>query len=162
MDLSKISQEALRISQTTAVSFNEALQNMVQIKWWNDEMESLIKENKILKETRDKDAKLVGELLERIASILGDLDRAKYESKCLNELINTPLVDDFLEAVKNEAAHQRKRWGDEHDGNKDDADWYWLIGYVAGKAMRPDSPEKQLHHIITTAAVCFNWFRLRK
>jgi len=36
---------------------------------------------------------------------------------------------------------------------------FWLIGYLAGKAL--SKPEKQLHHIITTAAACLNWHMAR-
>lgn len=73
----------------------------------------------------------------------------------LDDLINSPHTVEFLEAVKLEAAHQRERWGSAHDAGKEDTDWFWLIGYVAGKAV--SKPQKQLHHIITTAAVCLNW-----
>jgi hypothetical protein len=73
----------------------------------------------------------------------------------LEELINTPHTAEFLEAVKLEAVHQRERWGSEHDYGKTDADWFWLVGYLTGKAIH--KPEKQLHHIITTAAALLNW-----
>jgi hypothetical protein len=69
--------------------------------------------------------------------------------------INTPEIQDFIVAVENEAKHQRIRWEASHDSGKTDADWFWLIGYLAGKALH--KPEKQLHHIITTAAACLNW-----
>ena len=84
-----------------------------------------------------------------------ELDEAKREVARLSGLINNPHTVDFLEAVRCEAAHQRERWGAEHDAGKADSDWFWLIGYVAGKALH--KPQKQLHHIITTAAVCLNW-----
>lgn len=74
---------------------------------------------------------------------------AKYDA------INTPEIEDFIKAIRNEALHQRERWGSEHDAGKTDADWFWLIGYLAGKALH--KPEKILHHIITTAAACLNW-----
>lgn len=77
----------------------------------------------------------------------------------LDDLINSPHTAEFLEAVKLEAAHQRERWPSGHDSGKDDSDWFWLIGYVAGKAV--NKPTKQLHHIITTAAVCLNWHMQR-
>lgn len=73
----------------------------------------------------------------------------------LEALINTPHTADFIESVRLEAAHQQTRWGAEHDVGKTDADWFWLIGYLAGKALH--KPEKRLHHIITTAAACLNW-----
>lgn len=82
--------------------------------------------------------------------------KEKYEE--LYNRVNTPLVDDFFDAVKNEAAHQELRWGGEHDEKKADVDWFWLIGYLAGKALH-DVRGKQKHHIITTAAACYNWFK---
>jgi hypothetical protein len=103
----------------------------------------------------------------------GQTRDALIELKRLRELINSPQIMEFLEAVKIEAIHQRERWGIEHDAGKSDADWFWLIGYLAGKALHlahapPDAvntsvhpPQpivtKQLHHIITTAAACLNW-----
>jgi hypothetical protein len=65
--------------------------------------------------------------------------------------------------VQNEALHQREKW--EHDGDtgKADADWFWLIGYLAGKALhnpaKEDMPpvEARLHRIITVAAAAANW-----
>lgn len=88
-----------------------------------------------------------------------ELDWARGEVARLTALINTPHVEDFLEAVRLEAAHQRERWDAEHDDGKADTDWFWLIGYLAGKAV--SKPEKQLHHIITTAAACLNWHMAR-
>lgn len=87
----------------------------------------------------------------------------------LNELLQVPEILDFVKAVQLEAAHQRKRWGADHDAGKSDADWFWLIGYLAGKALhnpcpkgqvswvREDQLEKQLHRIITVAAAAANW-----
>jgi hypothetical protein len=77
----------------------------------------------------------------------------------LDGLIHSPHTSDFLESVRLEAAHQRERWGADHDAGKADSDWFWLIGYVAGKAI--NNPKKLLHHIITTAAVCLNWHMAR-
>jgi hypothetical protein len=80
-------------------------------------------------------------------------DAARYR-----ELV-TPEIHDFLKAVEREALHQRNRWGAEHDAGKTDADWFWLIGYLAGKAI--NKPEKLLHHVITTAAACLDWHAAR-
>jgi len=88
------------------------------------------------------------------------LAESRTRTATLEGLINTPSTADFLESVKLEAAHQRERWAASHDAGKSDADWFWLIGFLAGKVMRPgQSLEKRLHHIITTAAVCLNWHR---
>lgn len=85
------------------------------------------------------------DLAMRLADALEGLDR----------MVNTPHTAEFLEAVRLEAAHQRERWAAEHDAGKTDADWFWLVGYLTGKALH--KPEKQLHHIITTAAALLNW-----
>ncbi len=82
------------------------------------------------------------------------------ELQRIEALLNTPETLDFGKAVVLEAAHQRERWGEEDRAKKSDADWFWLIGYLAGKAIRPNN-EKLLHHIITIAAACANWHRNR-
>lgn len=78
---------------------------------------------------------------------------------CKKEL-GAPEVDDFFAAVKKEALYQRERWSAEHDGGKTDADWFWLIGFLAGKALHNpgNSQEKKLHRIITVAAAACNWW----
>ena len=85
---------------------------------------------------------------------------AEAEVARLDALINNPHTDDFLEAVRTEAAHQRERWGSEHDAGKGAPDWFWLLGYLGGKALhawKAGDSEKLKHHIITTAAACLNW-----
>lgn len=89
-------------------------------------------------------------------AVLDRAEAAERERDRLDALINNPHTDNFLEAVRTEAAHQRERWPSEHDASKTDADWYWLIGYLAGKALH-DIKGKRLHHTITTAAACLNW-----
>lgn len=99
---------------------------------------------------------------------MNELERLRRENERLTALINTPRLDEFFEAVRIEAAHQRERWGEEHDQKKTPEDWYWTLGYLAGKAvaatstfpnLRRAEPEKRLHHVITAAALLFNWFR---
>ena len=84
---------------------------------------------------------------------------AEAEVARLTALINTPHTNSFLDAVRLEAAHQRERWSVSHDAGKTDADWYWLLAHLAGKAI--NKPEKLLHHIVTTAAACLNWHMAR-
>jgi hypothetical protein len=94
----------------------------------------------------------------------------------MHTLLNTPHTAEFLEAVKLEAMHQRERWAAEHDAGKTDADWFWLVGYLAGKALFSSKEatregnsealedayrEKAVHHIITTAAALLNWHAAR-
>lgn len=86
-------------------------------------------------------------------------NQVRAELEALRATINTPHTQEFLVAVEMEALHQRERWAADHDAGKDDADWFWLIGYLAGKALH--KPEKQLHHIVTTAAACLNWHAMK-
>jgi len=81
------------------------------------------------------------------------------EVERLDALINNPHTEEFLEAVRLEAAHQRERWGDAHDARKTDEDLYWTLGWLSGKAVRFESQEKRLHHLITSAALLLNWHR---
>ncbi len=42
------------------------------------------------------------------------------------------------------------------------ADWFWLIGYLAGKALMhalAGDRDKAKHHTISTAAALLNWHR---
>jgi hypothetical protein len=76
------------------------------------------------------------------------------------EIINTPETADFMAGVPLEAAHQRARWGAEHDEGKAPEDWLFLVGYLAGKACaaeRLGDVEKAKHHTISTAAALANW-----
>lgn len=76
------------------------------------------------------------------------------------QIINTPETADFMAAVPIEAAHQRERWGVNHDAGKTPFDWFWLIGYLAQKAADAavrDDLEKAKHHTISTAAALANW-----
>ena len=87
------------------------------------------------------------------SSLQAEIDR-------LNSIINTPQADDFLRAVSTEAEHQRQRWGSDHDAGKAPADWFWLVGYLAGKALHAavaGDSDKARHHCISTAAALYNW-----
>jgi hypothetical protein len=82
------------------------------------------------------------------------------EYRRLFELVNTPHTNDFLEAVKLEAAHQRQRWGIAHDRSKSAENWFWLVGYLSGKALRAaidGNREKALHHTISSGAALLQW-----
>ncbi|HEY4118376.1 MAG TPA: hypothetical protein VGM56_10990 [Byssovorax sp.] len=71
-----------------------------------------------------------------------------------------PELEDFASAVVAEAAHQRVRWGTPHDGGKAPADWFWLLGYLSGKALAAaiaGDRNKAAHHTISSAAALANW-----
>lgn len=100
--------------------------------------------------------------LNRRGAILAEIEALVREVERLNSIINTPQADDFLRAVSTEAEHQRQRWGSDHDAGKMPADWFWLVGYLGGKALHAHAVgdvTKAEHHVITTAAACANWHR---
>jgi hypothetical protein len=78
----------------------------------------------------------------------------------LRAIINTPELEHFLRAVHLEAVHQIERWGEAGDRNKRPADWFWLVGYLGGKALHSaisGDHDKARHHCISTAAALYNW-----
>jgi len=84
----------------------------------------------------------------------------REDCRAMREILNRAEIDSFIEGVKLEAAHQLTRWGTEQDRNKGPEEWYWLVGYLAGKALqaqRADDEGKFMHHLISTAAVLANW-----
>lgn len=90
---------------------------------------------------------------DRLAAVSAERDELKAK-------LNAPELHDFAQAVVLEAAHQRERWGNEHDEGKTAEDWMWLVAYLSTKATqaaRYGDAEKYLHHIITCAAACNNW-----
>lgn len=94
------------------------------------------------------------------AELFDEVKRLQAENARLLGLLNTPELHDFAKALPLEAAHQRERWGSEHDAGKEPQDWFWLIGYLAGKALRAHldgDRDKALHHTITAAAALANW-----
>lgn len=100
----------------------------------------------------------------RVRAIVEEKDAriAELQTECsrLRSLLNTPETERFLEGTRIEVAHQVERWGTVHDRAKEPADWFWLVGYLAGKALRAHlmaDREKGLHHCISTAAVLANW-----
>lgn len=89
-----------------------------------------------------------------------EITRLRTENKRLRAALDLPEINDFLNGVRREAAHQRERWGTAHDEGKEPHDWFWLIGYLAGKALRAAQDgdlEKLKHHCISSAAALANW-----
>lgn len=92
-------------------------------------------------------------LWQHLEAVEADLAAAKAK-------LNTPELHDFRDAVVLEAAHQRERWGSNHDVGKTPADWFWLLGHLSGKALAAHSAgntDKALHHTISSAACLSNW-----
>lgn len=84
----------------------------------------------------------------------------RAEVQRLDGLLNHPELINFARGIVLEGAHQIARWGTVHDRAKEPQDWYWLVGYLAGKALRAHiggDTEKALHHTISTASALGNW-----
>jgi hypothetical protein len=76
------------------------------------------------------------------------------------ERIDTPELVNFQQAIVLEAQHQRLRWSSGHDAGKQPEDWFWLLGYLGGKALsshKAGDNDKALHHTISSAAMLANW-----
>lgn len=102
----------------------------------------------------------VGSRGERDGPVISTMTVPARAAARLREKLNTPQLANFSEAVISEAAHQRERWGSEHDAGKGPLDWFWLIGFLAQKAAFAaiaGDVEKALHHTISTAAALANW-----
>ena len=88
------------------------------------------------------------------------IDELTAENERLTKILNTPMIEEFVEATKAEAAHQTWRWGEEHDAKKTPEEWYELISYLAGKALQAhiDGDRRTgLHHTISSAAALMHW-----
>lgn len=71
-----------------------------------------------------------------------------------------PITEDFIAGVLDEADFQVKKWGTEDRESKSHIDYFWLVGYLAGKALASaiaGDITKAKHHCISTAAVLFHW-----
>ena len=87
---------------------------------------------------------------------------AMNEIDRLHGLLNFPETEAFLKGLILEAGHQVERWGELHDRRKTPEQWFWLLSYLSGKALRAHADgerEKALHHTISSAAVLLHWHR---
>lgn len=104
-------------------------------------------------------------LEQKVATLTSALADERVEHNLLQELLSRPEIDEFYEGVMLEAAHQRRRWGDAHDRDKSAENWFWLVGYLAGKACRSaieGDQAKARHHTISSAAALFQWWKAIK
>jgi len=95
--------------------------------------------------------------LDKLNARVRELEAENARLQTQLDSICVPGVKDFLNDVKKEAEYQRLRWPREHDAGKTDADWFWLIGFLAQKVLYAPTEERRLHHTISTAAACLNW-----
>lgn len=89
-----------------------------------------------------------------------EVEALREENARLKDLVGRPYVGAWTDEIIVEAAHQRDRWGANHDHGKAPEDWFWLIGYLAGKCLaahKVGDAEKAHHHTVSTAAVLAHW-----
>lgn len=112
----------------------------------------------------EHDAALIVAAVNSLPHLIAQAERANALEAALEDawkaVINSPETADFMAGVPIEAAHQRERWGADHDEGKSPYDWFWLIGYLSQKAASAavaGDAEKAMHHTISTAAALANW-----
>lgn len=112
---------------------------------------------------------IISDGLQAVMDILALSENEDYQLSLQNrlneahELLNAPELHDFSRGVVLEAAHQRQKWGAEHDAGKHPTDWLFLLGFLGGKACQAvlaGNKEKALHHCISSAAMLANWHAL--
>jgi hypothetical protein len=121
----------------------------------------------LLEELRGEDPRWTSPHATALAQLAAERDAAQFALAALREdrdrldaLVNSPETLKFLEGTRNEVAHQIERWGTVHDRAKEPADWFWLVGYLSGKALAAHvkgDTDKAMHHCISTEAALANW-----
>lgn len=94
------------------------------------------------------------------AAMQSEIQHLREENRRLIALISRPYIGQWADEVIVEAAHQRERWGDSHDSQKEPADWFWLLGFLAGKALRAHVAgdlDKARHHTVSSGAALVHW-----
>ena len=89
-----------------------------------------------------------------------EVDRLTGEVNRLQSILNTPYIQNFVEAVQNEAAHQIHSGQHATDKFKTPLDWFWTLGFLAQKAstaQQNGDKTKALHHTISSAALMAHW-----
>jgi hypothetical protein len=98
------------------------------------------------------------------AKLEAELKEAHAEIERLTGIIHTPENDEFLTGTAREAEFQRQHHGvDNSEEAFDWPQWYWVAGYLLGKAwhaLKQHNTVKAKHHLVTTAALLYNWHNL--
>ncbi len=130
-----------------------ALRNLAMAVEMQVQRDRLLSEASHYREQRDQQ--------KHIAKLLADEnEKLRSQVEALTALLNTPETEEFDKAVPLEAAHQIQRWTAAHDAGKQPEDWFWLLGYLAGKALasfKAGDLDKSKHHCISSAAALRNW-----
>lgn len=89
-------------------------------------------------------------LIETVEALHRECLRLEDAARSISE------TDAFFETARAEARHERMR---EEPGAppRKDADWFWLIGYLAGRVLSPVGVETKCARVAAVAAACLNW-----
>lgn len=101
-----------------------------------------------------------GQLEDRLRVAEHERDEARANLAEASKMWDGAETSEWFEGVRKEAAYQVARWGVEHDAGKGPEHWFWLVGYLAGKALRSAMDgdlEKAKHHTISTGAALLGW-----
>lgn len=115
-----------------------------------------------MKTAKDPHFERIAELEREVHGLSRDIAKKDARIKQLEAMINNPEIENFILGIRLEAAHQVERWGREHDEGKSPPDWFWLLGWLAGKAVTAANNgdlAKAKHHVISSAASLLNWHR---
>lgn len=77
-------------------------------------------------------------------------------------MLQEPGGEQFVAAMRLEAAHQAMRWGLPEDREKSAENWFWLLGFIGGKALRAQlegNRQDAMKHTIEAAACLMHWHR---
>lgn len=89
-------------------------------------------------------------------------DEATVRLQYLEKLISNPEIENFIEGLRIESAHQTDKWGQREEESKWPQDYALVLDKLKGKqalAIWDYDKEKYKHHLITMSAVCHNIHR---
>lgn len=105
---------------------------------------------------------------EKTQKLKEENSRQRHEIVELNRIIkeqnvrlNKPYNEDWLQGVCIEIMYQETKW-EKQDANKRPEDWFWTLGYLAGKclyAYMHKNKTKAKHHTISAAALLYHWHK---
>ena len=91
---------------------------------------------------------------------LETLEKMVKEMERMQSLFASRVFWNFVDGLEREAAEEMGRSRSAPDQEWQKEDWFWLIGWVVGKALQAHirgDCEKALHHTVSSAAVLINW-----
>ena len=121
-----------------------------------------LKPDAIMETTQPEALRLADWLEAHLYLAPSTFDDAASELRRQHALLNTPELLSFRDGVVLEAAHQREKFGHgAGDEGKTPTDWFWLIGYLSGRALFHHNEAERLTHLLPTAGLQFSNLKLQ-